>query len=59
MMSAFIRKVPVALKLLRMVSTLDEDIQAAQNNGKKSLFFNGQETLALVNEVFKFLRIGT
>jgi hypothetical protein len=37
-MSAFIGKMPVASKLLRMVSTLNEDVQAAQNNGKKSPF---------------------
>jgi hypothetical protein len=58
-MSAFIGKMPVASKLLHMVSTLNEDVQAAQNNGKKSPFFNSQEALALVKEVFKFLRIGT
>jgi hypothetical protein len=38
MISAFIGKMPVASKLLRMVSTLNEDVQAAQNNGKKSPF---------------------
>jgi hypothetical protein len=43
MMSAFIGKMPVASKLLHMVSTLNEDVQAAQNNGKKSPFFNSQE----------------